>query len=73
MYKENLQKIDFDDLEKRLAKMWSGKGFSEAQIRTHVNTLKTRVSKLIDILENQGLGDIIGSEFRLSYQARQGR
>jgi hypothetical protein len=65
MYKENLQKIDFDDLEKRLTEMWSGKGFSEAQIRTHMNTLKTRVRKLIDILENQGLGDIIGSPNRL--------
>jgi hypothetical protein len=58
-YIENLKKIDFDDLASRLTQMWRRKGFTQQQVRAHINTLEDRVARLIDILENNDLGDII--------------
>ena len=57
-YIDNLKKIDFDDLASRLTKMWDGKGFTQAQIRSHINNLNERVARLIAILDNNDLGDI---------------
>lgn len=58
-YIENLKKIDFDDLASRLTQMWKRKGFTQQQVRAHINILEDRVARLIDILENNDLGDII--------------
>jgi hypothetical protein len=58
-YIENLRKIDFDDMQRRLEKMWDGKGLSSGDINEFLSTMDERVTQMIDLLENQGLGDIL--------------
>jgi hypothetical protein len=58
-YIENLKKIDFDDMQKRLIKMWDGKGLTPGDINEFISTMDERVTQMIDLLENQGLGDIL--------------
>ena len=60
-YIENLKRINFDDMARRLEKMWAGKRVSEGDINETLNTMQERVQQLIALLENQGLGDILFS------------
>ena len=59
IYIENLRQIDFDDMQKRLTEMWDGKGLSAGDINEFISTMDERVTQMIDLLENQGLGDIL--------------
>lgn len=58
-YIENLKKINFDEMARRLEKMWAGKRVSEGDINETLNSMQERVQQLIYLLENQGLGDIL--------------
>jgi hypothetical protein len=58
-YIENLRKINFDDMQRRLETMWDGKGLSSGDINEFLTTMDERVTQMIDLLENQGLGDIL--------------
>ena len=49
----------FDDMQKRLTKMWDGKGLSAGDINEFISAMDERVTQMIDLLENQGLGDIL--------------
>jgi hypothetical protein len=60
-YIENLRKVNFDDMQRRLENMWDGKGLSTDDINEFLSTMDERVTQLIDMLENQGLGDILFS------------
>jgi hypothetical protein len=60
-YIENLRKINFDDMQRRLETMWDGKGLSSGDINEFLTTMDERVTQLIDLLENQDLGDILFS------------
>jgi hypothetical protein len=58
-YLNNLQMINFVDMQNRLEKMWAGKDVDRQDISEQVNKMQERVQQLIALLENQGLGDAL--------------